>query len=187
MTSWYQHWIDGQYITATSRESYSSHRQSECLFSRLLSLTSNKTTKSQLPFVRGIHRSPVDSPDKRALNVKSVPMPWRHDTIIIQQWTGSRRPRDASMRRQSNHHCSNNGFSPGRRQAIIWTNAGILLFGPLGTNFSEIFVEFYIFLFKKMHFNLSSGNWRPFCFGLNVLVGGLGSLPFIWLCCNHGH
>ena len=33
---------------------------------------------------------------------------------------------------------SDNGLSPGRRQAIIWTNAGILLIGPLGTNFSEI-------------------------------------------------
>ena len=28
---------------------------------------------------------------------------------------------------------SDNGLSPGRRQAIIWTNAGILLVGPLGT------------------------------------------------------
>ena len=30
---------------------------------------------------------------------------------------------------------SDNGLSPGRRQAIIWTNAGILLIGLLGTNF----------------------------------------------------
>ena len=29
---------------------------------------------------------------------------------------------------------SDNGLSPGRRQAIIWTNAGILLIGPLGKN-----------------------------------------------------
>ena len=29
---------------------------------------------------------------------------------------------------------SENGLSPGRRQAFIWTNAGILLIGPLGTN-----------------------------------------------------
>ena len=29
---------------------------------------------------------------------------------------------------------SDNGLSPGRRQAIIWANAGILLIGPLGTN-----------------------------------------------------
>ena len=33
---------------------------------------------------------------------------------------------------------SDNGLLPGWRQAIIWTNAGILLIGPLGTNFSEI-------------------------------------------------
>ena len=29
---------------------------------------------------------------------------------------------------------SDNGLAPWRRQAIIWTNAGILLIGPLGTN-----------------------------------------------------
>ena len=33
---------------------------------------------------------------------------------------------------------SGHGLSPDRRQAIIWTNAGILLIGPLGTNFSEM-------------------------------------------------
>ena len=35
---------------------------------------------------------------------------------------------------------SGNGLSPGGRQAIIWTNAGILLIRPLGTNFSEILI-----------------------------------------------
>ena len=33
---------------------------------------------------------------------------------------------------------SDNGLSPGQRQAIIWTNDGILLIEPLETNFSEI-------------------------------------------------
>ena len=36
---------------------------------------------------------------------------------------------------------ADNGLSPDRRQASIWTNAGILLIGPLGTNFSEILIE----------------------------------------------
>ena len=45
---------------------------------------------------------------------------------------------------------SDNGLSPGRRQAIIWTNAGILFIGPLGTNFSEILIEIPTFSFKKM-------------------------------------
>ena len=33
---------------------------------------------------------------------------------------------------------SDNGLSPGGCQAIIWTNAGLLLIAPLETNFSEI-------------------------------------------------
>ena len=57
---------------------------------------------------------------------------------------------------------SDNGLSPGRRQAIIWTNAGILLIGPLRTNFSEILIGIQIFSFKKMHLKLSSAKWRPF-------------------------
>ena len=66
---------------------------------------------------------------------------------------------------------SDKGLSPGRRQAIIWTNAGLLLIGPLGTNFSEILSEIQPFSFKKMHLKMSSAKWRPFCFGLNVLKG----------------
>ena len=34
---------------------------------------------------------------------------------------------------------SDNGLSPGRRQAIIWTNAGISLIGPLGKKIQWIF------------------------------------------------
>ena len=45
---------------------------------------------------------------------------------------------------------SDNGLSPGRRQAIIWNNAGILLIGPLGTNFSEILIEIQTFSLKKI-------------------------------------
>ena len=65
---------------------------------------------------------------------------------------------------------SDNGLSPGRRQAIIWTSAGILLIGPLRTNFSEILIEIYTFSFKKIDLKVSSGKWRPSCLGLNVLT-----------------
>ena len=64
---------------------------------------------------------------------------------------------------------SDNGLSPGRRQAIIWTNAGILLFGPLGANFSENLIEILTFSFTKVRLKVSSAKWRPFCLGLNVL------------------
>ena len=64
---------------------------------------------------------------------------------------------------------SDDGLSPDRHQAIIWTNAGILLIGTLGTNFNEILIEIHTFSFKNIHLNMSSGKWRPFCLGLNVL------------------
>ena len=64
---------------------------------------------------------------------------------------------------------SDNGLSPGRRQAIIWTNAGILLIGPPGTKFNEILIGIHTFSFKEMHLKMSSGKWWPFCLGLNVL------------------
>ena len=64
---------------------------------------------------------------------------------------------------------SDNGLSPGRRQAIIWTNAGILLIGPLAINFSEILIEIQIVSFKKMYLKLSSAKWRLLRLGLNVL------------------
>ena len=65
---------------------------------------------------------------------------------------------------------SDNVLSPERRQAIILTNAGILLIGPLGTNFIEILIWIQTFSFKKMHLKMSSAKWRPFCLGLNVLT-----------------
>ena len=91
------------------------------------------------------------------LNVLLVPLThWGREThICVGKWTII---------------VSDNGLSPGRRQAIIWTNAGILLIGPLGTNFNEILIEIQTFSFKKMHLKMSSAKWRPFCLGLNVLI-----------------
>ena len=64
---------------------------------------------------------------------------------------------------------SDNDLSPSRRQAIIWTNAGILLIRPSGTNFSETLIEIDVFSFKKMQLKVSSAKRRTFCLGLNVL------------------
>ena len=79
---------------------------------------------------------------------------------------------------------SDNGLSPGRRQAITWTNVGILLIGPLGTNFSEMLIKIHTFSFKKMHLKMSSGKWRPFCLGLNVLSV---TLDYIQRACVDAH
>ena len=64
---------------------------------------------------------------------------------------------------------SDNCLSPGRRQAIIWTNYGILLITHIGTNFNAILTKIRTFSFNKIHLKMSSGKWRPFCLGLNVL------------------
>ena len=76
---------------------------------------------------------------------------------------------------------SDNGLAPGWRQAIIRTNAGILLIGPLaclGTNVSEISIEILTFSFKKMHLKMLSVKLWPFCLSPNMLTE-----PVHWLIC----
>ena len=63
---------------------------------------------------------------------------------------------------------SDNGMSPGRRQAIIWTTTRMLLIWTLGTNVVEISAEIQTFSFKKVHLKISSGKWRPFRRGIHV-------------------
>ena len=64
---------------------------------------------------------------------------------------------------------SDNCLAPGWCQAIIRTNDAILLIRALGTNFSEILIEFHTFSFKKMHLQMSSAKSRPFCLSPNEL------------------
>ena len=73
-----------------------------------------------------------------------------------------------------------NGLSPGRRQAIIWTNAGILLIGPLGTNLSEILIEIYTFSFKNVVWEMAAILSRPQC------VNHYCSQGFKWQWLKHG-
>ena len=71
---------------------------------------------------------------------------------------------------QINNKPSSEPMFLGRCQTIIWTNAGILLIGTLGTNFSEILIEIHTFSLKKMHLKMLLGKWWQFCLGLNVLM-----------------
>ena len=65
---------------------------------------------------------------------------------------------------------SDNGLSPERHQAIIWTNVGILLIGPLGRNFSEILIEIQTSSLKKIRLKMSSAKCCSFRLDLNVLI-----------------
>ena len=49
-----------------------------------------------------------------------------------------------------------NGLSSAQRQAITWTNAGLLSIGLVEMYFSEIWIWILSFLFKKMHLKMSS-------------------------------
>ena len=106
---------------------------------------------------------------------------------------------------------SDNGLSPGRHQAIIWTNAAILLIWTLGTNVSETLSEIHTFSFKKMHLIMFSAKWRPYYLGrLNVsstrtghvyslsvllvlrpeyfgIITTIACLPMTWLHASPGH
>ena len=113
------------------------------------------------------------------LSVLDFPL-WKHKDLVAQHGNSCTDKMNSihSLRPSDAYICigkftitgSDNGLSPGRRQVIISTNAGILLIGHLGTNFSEILIEIYTFSFKKMHLKMSSGKWRPFPLGLNVLT-----------------
>ena len=61
------------------------------------------------------------------------------------------------------------GLSPGRRQTIIWTNAGILLIQTMG-NFNEILSKIHKFSNMKMQLKMSSAKWWQFHLSLNVLT-----------------
>ena len=60
---------------------------------------------------------------------------------------------------------SDNGLSPRRCPAIIWTSAGILLIGPLGTNFSEILIGIQENTFEHVVCEMVS-----ICLGLNHIT-----------------
>ena len=137
-------------------------------------------SSASLAFVRGIHRWPVTSPHKWPVAQKKFPF---HDVIMSPPVTSLRTYSGMLFRVLTHwgrvtHICvgnltitgSDNGLSPGRRQAIIWTNVGIVLIGPLGTQFSEILMEILTFSFKKRHLKLSSAKCWPFCLGLNVFT-----------------
>ena len=76
---------------------------------------------------------------------------------------------------------SDNGLLPGRRQAIIWTNAGILLIVPLGTNFSENLIEILTFSFTQtLLWSHQSVAWICNSKSHNIVGSNYLSMPWIF-------
>ena len=97
----------------------------------------------------------------------------RHRAAYMRRWTGS-----ASVQVMA---CRLFGA-----KAIIWTNADFLSIGPLGTNFSEIRIEMQNVSFMKMHLNLLSAKWRPFCPRRNELKPSVYLKPLSVGCMKNG-
>ena len=116
-------------------------------------------------------------PSQRAGNAESVAMSWNQhqDTGRAQRSLDSQRMPVICLN-SSPPQCrkyasviqisigSENDLSPIRRQAIR-TNAGLLSIGPLGTNFSEIWIEIQNFSFMKMHLKCHLQNGGHFVQG----------------------
>ena len=55
-------------------------------------------------------------------------------------------------RGRETHICVDEHANIGSDNGFMWTNAGILLIEPLGTNFNEILIEIHTFSIKKNAF-----------------------------------
>ena len=80
---------------------------------------------------------------------------------------------------------SDNGLLPGRHQAIIWTDVGIVFIGPLETNFNEIWIQIHTFSFKNIHLKVLDGKWVaifswPQCVNILWSDGNGGYLAWIF-------
>ena len=94
------------------------------------------------PFVRGIHRRPVNSPHKgqwRGALMFTLICVW------ISDWINNREAGD--LRRHLGHY-----------------DVTVML----RRNFGEFWVEIQMFSLAKMPLKISSGEYLPFCFGLNM-------------------
>ena len=100
-----------------------------------------------LPFLQGEQRAWVNVYNKECFSFVANEQKWWPWHVFLTHWG---RVTHICVSRITNIG-SDNGLSPGRRQAIIWTNVGILLIRTLGTNFSEILSAIHTFSFKKMH------------------------------------
>ena len=152
------------------------HKSRNCLLNRLFRHRSKQTSKLRVTgLCAGNSPGTCEFPAQMASNAANVSIWWRHHVVL-----GSHMITDCIDLTHSGwvtHICvrkvtiivSDNGLSPPWRWAIIWTNGGILLAGPLGINFNEISINIHTFSFQKIHLEMLSGKWWPFCPYLNVL------------------
>ena len=159
------------------RDGVPNHQGIDCLLSRLFRCRSNKASKPRVPgLCEGNPPEIGGLSSQRASNAETLPIWWRREHKIM--WSNHFNTEAHAHWGRVKHIWvskltiigSDDGLSPGRRQAIIWTNAGILLIGTLGTKLNEILSEIHILSFMKMHLKTSSAKWLSFCLDLLTCV-----------------
>ena len=127
-----------------------------------------------------------NSCSQRACNSKSVSISWRYRVRRFLRNNALGACPSLTHWGRVTHICvskltiigSDNGLSPGRRQAIIWTNAGRLWIRTVGTNLSEI----HTFSLKKNAFEnvvweMAAILSRPQC--VNIYTIAIGFVCFV--------
>ena len=188
--AWWCGKIDALQWRHNGHDSISNHQPYDCLLNRLFRRRSKKTSK--LRVIRlCVGNSPGTSefPKQKANNEENASIWWRHHvpfhifhmhlfvfyTYPILIYKVCKKESVLTHWGRVTHKCISkliiigldNGLAPGWRQAIIWTNAGIMLMGTLGIHLNEILSKVHTYSFKRMYLKMST-KWRPLCLGLNV-------------------
>ena len=148
--------------------------------------TKHQSSES-LAFCEG--NSPV--PGQLTSNAENVAIWWDHQYLAC-QWPCHTLPINLHVTHwgRVTHICvgkltiigSEYGLSPSRRQAIVWTNAGLLSSGTLRIYFSEISIKTQQFSLKKMHLKMLSAKRRLCWLGPNVLSHQICRLQALAIC-----
>ena len=108
----------------------------------------NQYTPQQLRCVVGIIMSKLLKTDTPYMVI------WYKIWSVL--WVKPLRQSDAYMHQSTSYHLFRQCLvSWPASSHFLWTNAGILLVEPSGTNFSGILIEIHTFSFKKMHVKMS--------------------------------
>ena len=161
------------------RDGVSNHQRLDCLLKRLFRCRSKKTPKLRItglcegnpPATGGFLSQRASNAEKASHLMTSSyehKMMWssHFKTVAHAHWGRVTHIWVSKLTTSA----SDNSLSLGRRQPIIWTNAGILLIETLWTKLNEILNEIHRFSFMKRHLKMSSAKWLPFCLDLNVLT-----------------
>ena len=127
------------------------------------------------PFVRGIHRSQVDSPNKDQ---------WRGALMFSLICLNKRLSKQSGRRwfetllRSLWRHCNGNALLPEGTKALFQPNLRVVINWKI---ISEIRLKLQPSSVKKLHLKMPSTKWRPSCFGLRNCTGKMYASSYVFI------